>query len=179
MANGTFAQHANPYLDQYANQPIFGAKKAKNYWGSILGAGAKGDFSQMPGMGVFDNQIASGYKDIENSSDPLAYLAAGESGGAMGDRNEELQKERLRQGVNSQRYGFAQEQLGNAAQGLAVLAAMKNSATNSKYGTLIGGENQRYQYEPPKPGFWGQLGGSVLGGLFSGAGAAGGFGKLF
>jgi hypothetical protein len=170
---GKFISHDNPYLDDLAGMG-YEMGPARKYYKGILKGAQKGDYSNMPGMGMFSDAIASGYKDIENSADPLAFIGSGEGGGAMGDRIEQLQKERLRQGVNSQKFGFVQQGLSDAAGNLSQMWRDKNGWNLNKAGMLIGGENNRYQYQAPQQGWGSQLlnsaiqGGAAVGSAFAG-----------
>ena len=165
---GQFLSHDNPFIGEYANQNYQVPRQSARFFRGMLKGAEKGDYSGIPGMGQFDDAIASGYKDIENSADPLAYLAAGESGGSMGNRNQRLQEDRLRQGVRGQQFGYVGDQLQGAARGLADIWRDKNEWNANKYGTLISGENNRYQYQAPQQGWGSQLLNTAVGAVLGG-----------
>lgn len=153
----------DPIFDEAADkarQPykFFGAK---NYYKGILNAGKAGDYSKLPGMAMFDNEISRAYGDIENQT------TAPNVTGPLADRIMQLNKDRARDSINSQRFGFIQDSLSGAAGGLSGLSAAYNNYTLGQ-GQLLSGIGQGRNFIDP--GRAGALGG-ILG---AGAAAFGG-----
>lgn len=168
---GGFESFNNPYINDLANLQGAGFKGPRNYYRDILQAGKKGDFSRLPGMGMFDSEIAKQTRMIDDSANPLAYTAAGEAGGPLAERVRELRKQQATEGINNQRFGFAQNALDNAAGGLVNIANLKNQFNLDKAKSTAGLYNQTFTYRQPQQGFLGGLLGSAVGGFATGYGS--------
>lgn len=165
---GGFDSFNNPYIEKLANLEGAGFKGPRNYYRSILQGYNKGDYSNLPGMGEFDAANARSNREIDESTSPLAYTQLGEAGGPLMDRVKNLQKQRASEGINSQRFGFVQNSLQDAAQGLTNISNLKNQFNLQKYGTAGQLFNGTQQYRPPTQGFLGGLIGSAVGAFATG-----------
>lgn len=165
---GGFESFHNPYIDQLAGLEGAGFKGPRNYYRSILQGAKNGNYSNLPGMGEFDAANARSNREIDESTSPLAYTQLGEAGGPLMDRVKNLQKQRASEGINSQRFGFVQNSLQDAAQGLTNISNMKNQFNLNKLGTAGSLFNGTQQYRPPTQGFLGGVIGSALGAFATG-----------
>ena len=158
---GGFEKFDNPYINELANLQGAGFKGPRQYYRSILQGFNKGDYSKLPGMGMFDSEIAKQTRAIDETANPLAYTSAGEAGGPLAERVRELRKQQATEAINNQRFGFAQNALGQAAEGLTNISNLKQQFNLSKLGTAAGLFNQTHVYRPPTQGAFGGLLGSL------------------
>lgn len=164
---GGFESFYNPYIEQLNNAQLSDYRGPRQYYKSIMQSYKTGDYGKMPGMGMFDNELAKQNRTIDETANPLAYTAAGEAGGPLADRVRELRKQQAAEGINGQRFGFVQNQLGQAAQGLTDIASRRNQETLDRLKSAAGLFNGTFQYRQPQTG--------ALSGVISGL--AGGFGS--
>lgn len=165
-----FLSHDNPYIGQLAGLNYKFPKMVMKGYRDTLRGYQQGNYSKLPGQNIFDNEIAK-------LNDTAQYQSGGLTTGPAADRVRQLNVDRGRDAINEQRFGFVQNQIDNAQQGLMSAFDRRNQFDLNKFGQAAGLENSRYQFVPGKPGFGGQLLGGLAGSLFPGIGA--GFSGLF
>ena len=98
----------------------------------------------------------------------IAVITAAFAGGPLAERVRELRKQQGTEAINNQRFGFAQNALGQAASGLTDIANAKNQFNLNKLGTAGSLFNQTHTYRQPTQGAFGGLLGSALGAFATG-----------
>lgn len=160
-SSGGYSQFYNPYIEQLANAPMADFRGPRQYYKSILGGAKKGDFSNIPGAAQFDQAVARSNREIDEQASPLGYTNLGAAGSPLIDRIKSLNKERASEGINSQRFGFVQNALDNAAGGLFNIANAKNQFNLQRLQGAAGLYNGTFNYRPPSQGLFGGIVGAL------------------
>lgn len=164
---GEYQYNKDPRLDgfqnDYANEQYkFGP--ARKYYGNMLRMDQQGRAGELDG-GMFGQMLGNRKQSIDNSYDPLSMMAAGEAGGTMGKRYQDLQKAEAARDIYGMKSQYIQGKLANAGNSLQQMFADRNNWNANKYGTLIGSQAGRSQLDGGR--------GGLINSVLEGAGAVG------
>lgn len=162
VPNPSDPRFQNPFIDKIGSGATLKRSDIEKILRGRVAAANRGDYSNIPGLGQFDAQIASQKRDSLRNLNPLLI---GNVGSFAVQRYMDTTNQGIENSVNQGRFGFIQDQLERDTRNLIGLQEGRKQRQLEAQSRQAGLFNDRFRIEKDSPGFFKQLLGGFAGRL--------------